>query len=176
MKCRSCSNEATNGVYCKYHRDLYNERVLALRAKRKEAGKCIMCAAPRSPESETYCVIHMRKEAKRHERSDIKINGTLKHLLKKNRIDKADLHSIKNYFAIASNDPGFRANLNEQEQWILDNRVLSDSPLSLRNAGQKLGVSHEWIRKVENVLAEKFRTWLLKLNYITVHGKIIPRS
>ncbi len=175
MKCKACHRKATRGIYCSYHRNLYNERVMALRAGRKENGECIMCGSPRSPESQLYCVTHMLKEAKRQMNPDVSVNGTLRHLLKKRRVNRDDLREIKRHFAVAASDSAFRAGLNDIELWILENRVLKDENKSLRQAGAELGVSYEWIRKVEVRLAEKLRGWLLKLNMITPGGKIIPR-
>ncbi|MBR58193.1 MAG: RNA polymerase subunit sigma-70 [Myxococcales bacterium] len=48
-----------------------------------------------------------------------------------------------------------RTDLNDRDLYILDNRILSDSPLTLEELGDRYGVSKERIRQVEKRIREK---------------------
>ncbi len=50
--------------------------------------------------------------------------------------------------------------LNEKEQDLLENRILSDSPLTLREIGAKYGITRERVRQIEARLLEKIREQL----------------
>lgn len=52
--------------------------------------------------------------------------------------------------------------LNEKEQDLLENRILSDSPLTLREIGAKYGITRERVRQIEARLLEKIREHLSK--------------
>jgi RNA polymerase sigma-32 factor len=56
----------------------------------------------------------------------------------------------------------FGKQLNSREKEILDRRILSDQPLTLRALGEKFGVSRERIRQLEGRIIEKLRACLLK--------------
>lgn len=50
--------------------------------------------------------------------------------------------------------------LNEKEQYILQNRLLSDEPLTLREIGERYNVTRERVRQLEARLLEKIRKHL----------------
>lgn len=54
----------------------------------------------------------------------------------------------------------FRKTLNQKEMDILDNRLLSDSPLTLQEIGEKYGISRERVRQLEERLIKKLKTFL----------------
>ncbi len=47
--------------------------------------------------------------------------------------------------------------LNEREQFIINNRVLTDSPLTLEEIGQKFNISRERVRQIESAALKKIR-------------------
>ena len=47
--------------------------------------------------------------------------------------------------------------LNEKELYILDNRLLSDQPLTLKEVGDEYGITRERIRQIETRLIQKLR-------------------
>lgn len=55
-----------------------------------------------------------------------------------------------------------RPKLNEKELDLLDNRMLSDSPVTLREIGAKYGITRERVRQIEARLLEKLRDHLSK--------------
>ena len=50
-----------------------------------------------------------------------------------------------------------RANLNEKELAILDDRLLSESPLTLQQIADRFGISRERVRQIEAGLLKKMR-------------------
>ena len=56
----------------------------------------------------------------------------------------------------------FRKNLDYREKEILERRILSVQPVTLKTLGDKYGVSRERIRQVESRIIEKLRDYLLK--------------
>jgi RNA polymerase sigma-32 factor len=56
----------------------------------------------------------------------------------------------------------FRKNLDTREKEILERRILSVQPATLKTLGDKYGVSRERIRQVESRIIEKLRDFLLK--------------
>jgi RNA polymerase sigma-32 factor len=54
----------------------------------------------------------------------------------------------------------FRARLNEREQEIFEQRMLSDTPLTLQEIGDRYGVSKERIRQIENKLVKRLRAFI----------------
>lgn len=50
--------------------------------------------------------------------------------------------------------------LNEKEQAILSERLLSDSPVTLREIGERFGVTRERVRQIEARLLQKLRAFL----------------
>lgn len=54
----------------------------------------------------------------------------------------------------------FRAQLNEREQEIFEQRMLSDTPQTLQEIGDRYGVSKERIRQIENKLIQRLRTFI----------------
>ncbi len=50
--------------------------------------------------------------------------------------------------------------LNEKEQTILNERLLSDSPVTLREIGERFSVTRERVRQIEARLLQKLRTFL----------------
>ncbi|KHK04094.1 sigma-70 family RNA polymerase sigma factor [Desulfovibrio sp. TomC] len=55
-----------------------------------------------------------------------------------------------------------RPKLNEKEIELLDNRILSDSPVTLREIGAKYGITRERVRQIESRLLEKLKDHLSK--------------
>ena len=47
--------------------------------------------------------------------------------------------------------------LNEKERYIIENRTMSDSPLSLQEIGNKFGISRERVRQIEKEVVKKLR-------------------
>jgi RNA polymerase sigma-32 factor len=56
----------------------------------------------------------------------------------------------------------FREQLNDRELQILDNRIFSDSPLTLQDLGNRYHVSRERIRQVEKNVIKKLREYFKK--------------
>ncbi len=56
----------------------------------------------------------------------------------------------------------FREQLNDRELQILDNRIFSDSPLTLQDLGNRYNVSRECIRQVEKNVIKKLREYFKK--------------
>ncbi|MGE3974466.1 MAG: RNA polymerase factor sigma-32 [Bdellovibrionales bacterium] len=50
-----------------------------------------------------------------------------------------------------------RHRLNDKEQFILENRLLSDSPLTLQEIGDKYGITRERARQLENRVLDKLK-------------------
>ena len=51
-----------------------------------------------------------------------------------------------------------RKDLNERETYILDNRILSDEPMTLQEIGEHYGVTREAVRQLEARLVSRLRT------------------
>ncbi len=51
--------------------------------------------------------------------------------------------------------------LNEREQYIIKNRLLTDKPETLENIGQKFNISRERIRQIEKTSFDKLKTLVL---------------
>lgn len=47
--------------------------------------------------------------------------------------------------------------LNEKERYVIENRTMSDSPLSLQEIGNKFGISRERVRQIEKEAVKKLR-------------------
>jgi RNA polymerase sigma-32 factor len=56
----------------------------------------------------------------------------------------------------------FKEDLKPVEQEILEDRVLSESPLSLQELGDRHGITREAIRQSEQRLLKKFKTYIKK--------------
>ncbi|MCB0357236.1 MAG: RNA polymerase factor sigma-32 [Bdellovibrionales bacterium] len=50
-----------------------------------------------------------------------------------------------------------RPQLNDKETYLLENRLLSDSPLTLQEIGDKYGITREAVRQMENRLIKKIK-------------------
>jgi RNA polymerase sigma-32 factor len=50
--------------------------------------------------------------------------------------------------------------LNDKERAILNERLLSDSPVTLRELGERFGVTRERVRQIEARLLEKLKAYL----------------
>ncbi len=59
-----------------------------------------------------------------------------------------------------------RPDLNDKELFILDNRLLSDSPLTLQKIGDKFSVTREYIRQVESYLMQKIKDQMTDLKQV----------
>ncbi len=55
-----------------------------------------------------------------------------------------------------------RPSLSDKERDLLENRILSDSPLTLREIGAKYGITRERVRQIESRLLEKLREHLTR--------------
>ncbi|MBW2036513.1 MAG: RNA polymerase factor sigma-32 [Deltaproteobacteria bacterium] len=53
----------------------------------------------------------------------------------------------------------FKARLNERELDILENRILSDTPATLREIGERYGISRERVRQIENAMIAKMKAY-----------------
>ena len=58
------------------------------------------------------------------------------------------------------NIENFKAGLNPNEIEILNNRILSEDPLSLQEIGEQRGVTREAVRQAEQRLLKKFKTYI----------------
>jgi len=58
------------------------------------------------------------------------------------------------------NIENFKAGLNPNEIEILNNRILSEDPLSLQEIGDRRGVTREAVRQAEQRLLKKFKTYI----------------
>lgn len=56
----------------------------------------------------------------------------------------------------------FREQLNERELQILDNRIFSDSPVTLQDLGDRYNISRERIRQVEKNVIKKLKNYFEK--------------
>jgi len=54
----------------------------------------------------------------------------------------------------------FRTNLSEQEVDIFDRRIMADKPQTLRELGDRYGVSRERIRQIQERIKKKLKGWL----------------
>ena len=52
--------------------------------------------------------------------------------------------------------------LNERERLVIQQRKLTDTPLTLEDLSNKLGISKERVRQIENKAMEKLATALFK--------------
>lgn len=55
--------------------------------------------------------------------------------------------------------PEFRNQLKERERDIFDQRIFSDTPVTLQEIGDKYGISRERVRQVENEIVKKLRAF-----------------
>jgi len=51
----------------------------------------------------------------------------------------------------------FRGGLTDKESYILDNRVMAEEPETLQEIGEKLNISRERVRQIENGIVKKLR-------------------
>jgi RNA polymerase sigma-32 factor len=107
----------------------------------------------------------------RLENPDISLNDPLRHRGHEEIGDKliSSLPSAEEKFAkhqlqvlLRENARQFRKNLDTREKEILEGRILSVQPATLKTLGDKYGVSRERIRQVESRIIEKLRDFLLK--------------
>ena len=63
--------------------------------------------------------------------------------------------------ALRANIDKIRGDLTEKELFILDNRILSDEPLTLQQIGEKYGVTREAVRQVEARLIGRIRSLVM---------------
>jgi RNA polymerase sigma-32 factor len=59
---------------------------------------------------------------------------------------------------IHDNIDAIRENLNDKEIDILDLRLLADSPITLREIGDKYGITRERVRQIEARLLQKIKS------------------
>ncbi|KPA12926.1 RNA polymerase sigma70 [Candidatus Magnetomorum sp. HK-1] len=58
----------------------------------------------------------------------------------------------------------FRKELNPRELEIFENRMVSDSPLTLRELGEKFGISRERVRQVEKRIFNRVKDYFIEKN------------
>jgi RNA polymerase sigma factor (sigma-70 family) len=58
---------------------------------------------------------------------------------------------------------GFCEGLKERDEIIFQSRTVSADPATLQDLGDKLGLTKERIRQIENILLSKFKTYLLNV-------------
>ncbi len=54
----------------------------------------------------------------------------------------------------------FREGLSERDRMIFDERLLTEDPVTLREIGERLGVSRERVRQIENDIKEKLKEFM----------------
>ena len=72
--------------------------------------------------------------------------------------DNAELNQFKEI--LNKNIASFKSGLNAKEIEILDQRILSEDPLSLQELGDQRGVTREAVRQAEQRLIKKFKTFI----------------
>ncbi len=70
------------------------------------------------------------------------------------------LASNEIYDILLTNLKAIEPTLNEKEQVILNDRLLSDSPVTLREIGEGFGITRERVRQIEARLLKKLRSFL----------------
>jgi hypothetical protein len=83
-------------------------------------------------------------------------------LFGKKKMLRSTLETKKQELALKVDKLKFRTDLNENELWVMENRVLTPKRVPLRDAARELGISHEWVRQTELRLAENLKTYLGK--------------
>ena len=56
----------------------------------------------------------------------------------------------------------FRNEMTEREKEIFDQRIFSDSPVTLQEIGDRYGISRERVRQVEKNVIKKMREYIRK--------------
>jgi RNA polymerase sigma-32 factor len=74
---------------------------------------------------------------------------------------EAELEALQLRSMVRENAGRFRKHLNAREKDILEQRILSERPMTLEKLGNRHGVSRERIRQVERRIVARFRTYLL---------------
>ena len=62
---------------------------------------------------------------------------------------EAQMASDEIHGLLHDNIAAIRDELNEKELDILEERLLADSPVTLREIGDKYGITREWVRQIE---------------------------
>ena len=63
---------------------------------------------------------------------------------------------------LSENIDRIRPSLNEREKFVLDNRILSEEPLTLQEVGDKYGITREAARQMESRLIDKIKKQMLE--------------
>ena len=71
-----------------------------------------------------------------------------------NQVAKSEMQAI-----LREKIDHFRKELNERELDILENRLFSDSPLTLQEIGDHYGISRERVRQIENNMTKKMKSY-----------------
>jgi len=71
-----------------------------------------------------------------------------------NQIAKSEIQAI-----LREKIESFKKGLNERELDILENRLFSDSPLTLQEIGDHYGISRERVRQIENNMTKKMKSY-----------------
>lgn len=74
---------------------------------------------------------------------------------------EAELEVLQLRSMVRENAGRFQKHLNAREKDILEQRILSERPMTLEKLGNRHGVSRERIRQVEGRIIDRFRTYLL---------------
>ena len=169
--CIDCSAKATHGVYCARHRRKYNLISAELREKRRKNNVCIRCGIDLDPFSVLYCTPHKLESQRRQKKSDVALHGGTKIILRKNRMDKEKLASIRQKLIDLAEQKKFKLTLSPNQQKVLNLRILTGA-ISLRKAAEIIGLSHEKVRQIEEESAERFRHFLITQGYMAPNGTI----
>jgi len=100
--------------------------------------------------------------------NDLSLDAPLKNESDTERIDflAASEQSAENQVAkkemetlLRSKVSEFRIKLNERERLIFDNRIFSDTPVTLQEIGDNYGISRERVRQIEKNVIKKMREY-----------------
>ncbi|KPA11042.1 RNA polymerase subunit sigma-70 [Candidatus Magnetomorum sp. HK-1] len=94
------------------------------------------------------------KEDSDTERMDFLVNSEQS---AENQVAKKEMETI-----LRGKVTEFCKQLNEREQLIFDNRVFSDTPITLQEIGNKYGISRERVRQVEKNIIKKMKDFFVK--------------
>lgn len=157
--CRDCTKPATDGIFCRIHREKYNAVSTKLRHERKKAGVCERCGKELKNKNERLCDIHRLELQSKNKKSDVALSGAMALLLNTKKINKDKLNKIKFEIQIKLSEE-FINSLSGHEKIILEYRVLNEQPIALRTLGNTLEISYEWVRKLEIDLVLKLKDHL----------------
>lgn len=93
------------------------------------------------------------KDEKSAELQDlVKDSSLLSNEFEKNDLNRIARNTVRN----------ISKNFSDDERRILELRLFSESPITLREVSEKLGISHEWVRLMENKVLQKIKRALAR--------------